>query len=368
MREPKLDPMDRQALLDALSIAMQGHEPDGRLPGHLRAGQVKSRLIEAHPPEPSPDGAGYMLAGLAEDAGVKVKQLGDDLWALVAPEDLYFVDALNSRFWLLHSTARQADVQRLLSRHLLPNPRVDSAWLGSEQLRTVEGDHRWVKTSFSSTLLQPEGEGTDVPRRLKAQVEIESADEFLEFLSENASYTAGAVLTAVGTVLRGDDLGIARVVADYQGTFLSHGSSFHLVAGMLWRALDRYEEYVKGLEDTFRLGTRATEDLGMEIEGDVALIELPRQVEDLDALVENLFTCKEPFRLWSVPRKVSEFQWEANAVDLHVGHPLRLEISPEWIRVMLGPSTCGNTLARLVANLQHRFDARIRAPLPAVVA
>ena len=58
-----------------------------------------------------------MLAGLAEDAEVKVEQLGDDLWALVAPEDLFFVDALNSRFWLLHSTARQADVQRLLSRH-----------------------------------------------------------------------------------------------------------------------------------------------------------------------------------------------------------------------------------------------------------
>ncbi len=34
---------------------------------------------------------------------------------------------------------------------------------------------------------------------------------------------------------------------------------------------------------------------------------------------------------------------------------------------MLGPETCGNTLARLVANLQHRFDARIQVP-PAVAA
>ena len=338
------------------------------LPGYLRPGQVKSRLIEAHPPETSPDGAGHMLTALANDAGMRVQQLGDDLWALASTEDLFFVDALNPRFWLLHSTARKANMQKLLSRYLLPNPRVDCAWLGSEQLRNVEGDHRWVKTSFSSTLLEPEGEGTNVPRRLKAQVEIESADEFLKFLSENDSYTAGAVLTAVGTVLREEDLGVASVVADYQGTFLSSGSSFHLVAGMLWRTLDTYEQYVKSLEGAYRLGTQAIDDLGMEIEGDVALVELPREVEDLDGLVGNLFTCREPFRLWAVPQKVSEYQWEANAVDLHVGHPLRLEISPKWIRVMLGPDTCGNTLARLVANLQHRFDARISAPLPAAAA
>lgn len=360
--------MDRHALLDTLSTSMQGHEVDGSLPGPVRTGQVKSRLIEAHPPEPSSEGAGHMLASLAEDANVKVEQLDDDLWALVASDDTFFVDALNSRFWLLHSTARQQDVQRLLSRYLLPNPRVDSAWLGSRQLRDVEGDHRWVKTSFSSTLLQPDGEGADVPRRLKAQVEIESADEFLRFLAESELYTAGAVLTAVGTVLHGDELGVARVVADYKGTFMSTGSSFHLVAGMLWRALDRYEKYVKDLEEAFRLEATAVDDLGLEIDGEVALIELPRRVDDLDSLVENLFTCKEPFRLWAVPRKVSDFQWEANAVDLHVGHPLRLEISPDWIRVMLGPDTCGNTLARLVANLQHRFDARICVPEPAAVA
>lgn len=359
--------MDRQELLDALSASMQNQEAEGPLPGNLRPGRVKSRLIEAHPPEDSSDGTGYMLGRFAEDAGLNVEQLGDDLWAVVAPDDLYFVDALNSRFWLLHSTAPKASMQKLLSRHFLPNPGIDCAWLGSEQLRNVGGDHRWVKTSFSSTLLQPGEEGTDVPKRLKAQVEIESADEFLKFLSESDTYRAGAVLTAIGTVLRGDDLGTATVVADYQGTFLSSGTSFHLVAGMLWRTLDSYEQYVRDFENAFRLGTCAVEDQGMEIHGDVALVELPRQVEDLDALVENLFTCKEPFRLWAAPRKVSEFQWEANAVDLHVGHPLRLEISPEWVRVMLGPDTCGNTLARLVANLQHRFDARIRTPQPAAV-
>ncbi len=309
-----------------------------------------------------------MLSRLAADSDLEVESLDADLWALVGSEDLFFVDALNPRFWLLHSTARREDIEQLLRRHFLPDPKIDSAWLGSEQLREVEGAHRWVKSSFSSDLLEPDEDSAEVPRRLKAQVEIESADDFLDLLGSNSAYEAGAVLTAIGTVLREEGFGSARVVANYKGSFISSGGSFHLVAGMLWRALDRYEQYVKGLESAFQLGTHATEQMGLDISGDVAMIALPRTVDDLDELVANLFTSREPFRLWAAPRRVSDRQWEANAVDLHVGHPLRMEISPEWIRLMLGPHTCGNTLARLVANLQHRFDARIHVPEPLLAA
>jgi len=360
--------MDRQQLLDALSTAMQGHAEDRGMLAKLRTGQVKSRLLEAHPPERSEDGTGHLLEELAAGSDLKLEKLDAELWALVGADDLFFVDALNPRFWLLHSTARAGDIEGLLRRHFLPDPKMDSAWLGSDQLRGIDGAHRWVKSSFTSDLLEPEEDSAEVPRRLKAQVEIESADDFLELLGNNPAYKAGAVLTAIGTVLREEDFGSAKVIADYKGNFISQGSSFHLVAGMLWRTLDRYEQYVTGLENAFQLGTRPTEQLGLDITGEVATIALPRAVDDLDSLVANLFTSREPFRLWAAPRQVSEHQWEANAVDLHVGHALRMEISPEWIRVLLGPHTCGNTLARLVANLQHRFDARIQVPVVAATA
>jgi hypothetical protein len=360
--------MDRQQLLDALSTAMQGHAEDRGMLSKLRAGQVKSRLLEAHPAEASEDGTGHLLEKLAVESDLRVERLDADLWALVGSDDLYFIDALNPRFWLLHSTARAVAIEKLLRRHFLPDPKMDSAWLGSEQLREIEGAHRWVKSSFASDLLEPEDESGEVPRRLKVQVEIESADDFIDLLGNNPAYKAGAVLTAIGTVLREEGFGSAKVIADYKGAFISQGGSFHLVAGMLWRTLDRYEEYVLGLERAFQLGTHATEEMGIDITGEVATIALPRAVDDLDSLVANLFTSREPFRLWGVPRQVSDRQWEANAVDLHVGHPLRMEISPEWIRVLLGPHTCGNTLARLVANLQHRFDARIQVPSVSVAA
>jgi len=199
------------------------------------------------------------------------------------------------------------------------------------------------------------------------QVEGDTPEELLELVSANEKYRSSASLTAVGAILRDEKLGNAEVAADYQGSFVSHGSSFEVVVGLLWRALDRYETYVLGLEDRFQLRTETVASdtlsndsaaLGLKEEGDVAYIEFPHRVADLETFVVNLFNCKEPFRLWAVPREVTSGYWEANAVDLHVGHSLRLEITPDWLRVLLGEHTCGNTLARLIANFQHRFDAQ----------
>jgi hypothetical protein len=93
------------------------------------------------------------------------------------------------------------------------------------------------------------------------------------------------------------------------------------------------------------------------VDGDVATIAFGREVENLDRLVHGLFTANEPFRLWGVPERTPG-GWFADAVDLHIGHPLRMDILSDRVRVLLEPETCGNTLARLLTNLQQRLDAR----------
>lgn len=355
--------MERQDLFNALSDAMRGVAHKDLFDGRLVAGRVKSRLIEAHVSEASSDGVEHLLHSVLTDGDLTVERVGDDLWALLGAEDVFFLDALNPRFWLLHSTAPTDRLQHLLKRNLLPSSRLDQAWFSSKQLQELEGERRWIRSSFNSDVLQPKASGQLVPRRWRAQIEGENPNELLELVSRQERYQAGAALTAVGSFLGERDLGSAEVAADYQGAFAASGKDFHLVAGFLWRTLDRYETYIRALESSYRLGITATEELGMTVEGEVATIEFPHEVQDLDALVANLFTCKEPFRLWAVPREVASGQWEANAVDLHVGHEVRLELSSHRLRVLLGPETCGNTLARLVANLQHRFDARTHLPV-----
>lgn len=364
--------MDRQALIQLLTDAMQGRVDRGALSGRVRDGQVKSRLLEAHPPEASHDGAHSLLAQMGGAAGLELLPLSEDLWALLGVDDVFFVDTLNPRFWLLHSTARAQTVNSLWRRHVVSSPRLDSAWLTAEQLRAFEGERRWIKSSFSSDELQPAEDSAEaVPRRWRVQVEGDAPEDLLNLVGQSEKYSSSASLTAVASILRDDQLGTARVAADYQGGFVSSGTSFEVVIGVLWRSLDRYEHYITDLERRFRLRTGPGETMpgdadedGLSLDGDVAHLVFPHRIGDLDVFVGNLFDCREPFRLWAVPREVGADQWEANAVDLHVGHALRLEISPDWMRVLLSEQTCGNTLARLLANFQHRFDARTALQAP----
>jgi len=48
-----------------------------------------------------------------------------------------------------------------------------------------------------------------------------------------------------------------------------------------------------------------------------------------------------------------------DAVDLHIGQRLGVEVGRDWMRLYLQAGTCGNTVARLVSNLQTRFDGAL---------
>ncbi len=114
--------MERHDLFDALSDAMSGVARPELFGGRMTAGRVKSRLIEAHPPEASGEGVDHLLRSVIDGTDLAVERIGDDLWALLGSEEAFFLDGLNSRFWLLHSTASAESLRRLVRRYLLPAP------------------------------------------------------------------------------------------------------------------------------------------------------------------------------------------------------------------------------------------------------
>lgn len=360
----------RQEFLAVMSGAMQGEADERLFGGRLRSGKVKSRLLEAHPPERSPEGSSTLLTEIAGRLGLTVREVDEAFWALLSEDDVFFVDALNPRFWLLHTTASARTLRMLLRRDFLTDSRMDSAWMPSEQLDQLEGVRHWMKSSFVSDVLLPAtGNGAQATRRWRVQVEGDAPEELLDLVRTIPRYAAAASLTAVGSFIAEEGIGKVSIIGDYRGAFVASGDNFELVAGALWRTMDRYESYVSGLEQLYRLRTEQVGEAGLSIDGEIAVIDFPVPVRNLEYFVRALFTSKEPFRLWAVPRQIAADEWEANAVDLHVGHTLRLEITPRWMRVLLDERTCGNTLARLVTNLQHRFHAEIRlAPSLELVA
>ncbi len=350
--------MDRADFIFTMSAAMSGESSvEAVFGGRLRTSGVKSRLLEAHPPEFSPGGCERLVRDIAEREGLQHEELDSDLWALLSPEDVFFLDTANARFWLLHSTARASVLESLVKTKLVPDHRLDCAWMPAHLLEQFEGDRTWLRSSFASDQLLPaRGEAA---RRWRMQLEGDAPEEILELIRSSSRYASNASLTAVGSTVAEDDRRV-KMAADFQGKIVSAGNSFELVAGVLWRTVGRYQQYIEGLEARYRPKTTVVDEIGLQIDGEIAVFSLDREIRDVPMFLDGLLSCREPFRLWGVPREVASTQWEVNAVDLHVGQMLRMEITPRWIRVLLGERTCGNTLARLIANLQQHFDARVQ--------
>ena len=84
-------------------------------------------------------------------------------------------------------------------------------------------------------------------------------------------------------------------------------------------------------------------------------------ITDVDLFVEGLLSSREPFRLWGVANDVSNDYTEVEAVDLHIGQRIRIEVSRNMMRVHLRQSGCSNAIARLASNLQHHVDGGLSA-------
>ena len=126
------------------------------------------------------------------------------------------------------------------------------------------------------------------------------------------------------------------------------------------RVVDRYRRFVEGAEWR-ALRWEELPEGGARPFGSPITLRFSQRIPDLDYLLEQPFSASEPFRLWGLPRHDGEGVAEVEAVDLHVGQRLRFDITAEWLRVYLFEGGCGNTVTRLVSNLQHHFDTALKS-------
>jgi hypothetical protein len=358
--------LDRQALAEAMSAVMSGHRWRGELPFDPGRGRVKTYALEVNSgadQEQALDRAAQWASAL----GFTSAPTEDRALALAWGNGVgLFIDVLDPRFWLIHTTSAAGEVQRLIRRTVWASRDLDSCWFPSDFLRDLQrqGAPLWFKSDFEGDALLPTA---GVPaRKLRVKLEGDEADGLFGVLLADDRYRRAAALTSVATRLSDPDLGRIEELAHYRGRFVTLGDSFEMHVGFVSGAIERYRQLVETIERRFRFAWEGSESGGAMFEGEVLTIRLGQPIRDLDRFLDGLFSCRDPFRLWAVPGKVSESFVEAEVVDLHIGERFRMEITPDRLRLLLRSSVCGNTVLRLLANLQHRFDATVATDMPAV--
>lgn len=327
---------------------------------------TKTFVIEAHP-------EGDPVALLAELAGAGYVQSTADafLYRLSVPDTdaCFWVDQLDERFWNFHTTMPAAAASRYLKQHVASRHDLDWMWLPSDHLRTVwpNTPARGVRSKFEgSQLLGGAAAVDDVRLRLSGR----SADFFLEYLYRNPEIRSAVPFDSVEVALDDPDFGSVREAVDRMGRFAASGDSLEFHLQFVQTVVARYRQLVALCEQKAIEWTafdRAHSEVGGIVSGAPIVIRFSRPIPDLEQFADALFSSREPFRLWGVPR-IRDGVAEVEAVDLHIGQRLSIDIGDQWLRLYLRRDCCGNSVARLASNLQHRFDSALTFADPALQA
>lgn len=313
---------------------------------------AKTFVLEAHAPD-EPDQFLSELVGAdgrltpTEDAYLHILRQGDlEFW----------VDHLDKRFWSFHTWSSAVEARRYLKEQVERRRDLDWTWLPSDHLSHLWPSTRpkYLRCDFRGEDFLPEH---SLARRLQIGILGENTDELIKLIANHSEYASAISVDQAAVRAVDPAFGMVDEAVNRTGRFIAKGDSFAFHQELISGVVSRYRRFVEMIEQRL-LKWAPLDNGGATLQGGPVTIQLSRPIEDLEAFVGELFSCREPFRLWGVP-VIADGAAEVDAVDLHVGQRLRFEITATWIRIFLYDGGCGNSIARLVSNLQHRYDASV---------
>jgi hypothetical protein len=323
----------------------------------------KTYVLEAHP-----DSTPITL--LRDIFGEMNIEATDDvhLHALRVDDAAYVVDTIDTRFWSFHTNDPAANAYPPINAAVGRRVDLDYVWLPSSHLRAMEkyGQTKFVSSDFRAGNIR----SSETVNNLSFTAKGGTSQELLDAISALPDYTYALSLDRVGLLACDDLLGSVEEAVTRRAMFLARGPSFALHQFVVASTIERYRGLVEAAEsmalgfdviDHDDAGLHGGRFVGYPIE-----LSFSQPLTDFEGFIDELLSARAPFRLWGLVDDASERFADIEAVDLHVGGRVRIEVSPDMIRIHLRRGGCGNTIARLISNLQHHVDGNISAVEPSL--
>ena len=280
-----------------------------------------------------------------------------------------YVDFTNPRYWLLHSMGSSNILDWMIARLVKASPELDRAWLPADFLECISnmGSFRGLGLDYDRRVIPDvdfESESPEAPAEfLKMQLWSTNARRVLESLRAKGAFPNDTTLSKIKVKFWLDrelDEEFSLDDIKYNGKITARGTSFQSHIALISSIYEEYANQIRKLEAEYALRT-SQHDGRLSLHGQPINLLFERPIVDMEVFCESIFSCGEPFRLWGVPVRLGKNFYRVRAVDLHIGSPVQFEISREFIRVYLPAGSCGNSIIRLYTNLQHHYDAQIKA-------
>lgn len=370
---------DRIEMFSRLTKRMSGAYDDLATVGKLSSTSnlVKSYIVESHRGEDRTASTADWARSAFEKTGLRgVKELSvlqtedDELFTIEATTGRgaveIYVDTSNPRYWFAHSVSRSDVFDQFMTKVVHAHPSLDRAWFSSELLDEAAafGQFRGLGLDFDRRMLwdSADTERSEEPA-LKMQLWGTHARDVLNTLRSANAFPGETTLSKVRVRYRReealDDLFVLDDVK-WDGKTTARGTDFESHHDLLTRLARLYGSNVEAIEKRYWLRTDPDDSAGRFL-GEPITFRFGAPIPDVDRFCEALFSAREPFRLWGAPARSTDEMVRVHAVDMHIGAPLTFEICAGFFRLYVPAGTCGNSVLRLFANLQHYYDARVSA-------
>lgn len=271
----------------------------------------------------------------------------------------FWVDQLDERFWSFHTQDPIRNVLPFLRGKVEERRDLDWMWLPSEHLRNIwpGATARRVRSEFhASEIVEDSSYSSD----LSVQLSGRNAERLLDYISANPLYRSSVSFDSIQARLFDPEFGYIDEALNRRGRFAVSGDSIEFHLQFVRSIVNRYRLFVESCERRAISWTSFDEkdDKGATMSGAPIAIKFSKDIGDLTKFLDVVFSSRAPYRLWGIPNIVDAVA-HVEAVDLHVGRRVRIDIGANWMRIYLEQGGCGNTIARLVSNMQSHFDSAL---------
>lgn len=347
---------------------------------------VKGYLLETSRTNGSRDAVAALAVSQQEvdqvdDALFRLRWPGEaSEWALVEIED--------QRYPVLYTAVESKIANWRVDRLLEGSPLLDRAWFAApifqrlwQLVLDVYPRHRFSQIVFAheSVFEDVTGDADLAPADPAADEEVSLREEPFEVERRMARMT---VAERIGKLARAlvqmrpwyeplESIVSLRVPAPRRG---GHDISFDGRFTNRSDSVAAFRQTVQTVATMYRRATEAAEERAWpetrrEVGGGVAvslgaplLIQFSAELElgTFDRWIASLRRKNNRFRLWGAPIDLGPGKVHLYAVDNHLWQPIDLEITRKHLYALLSAGTCGNTIHRLVTNVQRFVDPKLR--------
>lgn len=378
----------REDYVDYLESEAAGAEPTG---ARLRTNLVKSYVLET---VREGNGAPNAAKTFADSAGLRLTELDHGAIYTLAGQDgiVAVIEGAETRFPVLHSTRKTQTIDPLVRSTVMSSPWLDHVWLPGRFFdalwswtRDTVDPGRLAKLKFSYTGKyerldfsgpmdddaesemgdDPADEDGVISEVRQSQFEVADRVSVLDARLEEMRQLYDPLQSTVQIRIPSTVRGGHEVYSN--GKITNRSVSFSEQQKIIRLVTDLYRRVTEDAEE--KLWYSADEEVqggGTGFTGRPVFLSFPEPLElsTLHWWADRTFGLKRNiFRLGGEPMwsGTDRTRLHVYGVDRHLWQPISMEVTRDHMLAVLPSGTCGNTINRLVTNVQRYLSPSVKA-------